>query len=104
MKFQFLLIFSLISLIFIGLFSPVHQHHQSRLDLRQEIQILENNALKNILIEQDLSKRSSILETAMVEVQKLRNISPQQLNPDEKAIEKIVQNLKAMSSLNQAQY
>ncbi len=104
MKFLILFLFSIISIALVAFQSEVELSSRSRLLLRQEIQLLENNTLKNILIEQNLSKRNAILENALLEIKKIRENSALQLKKDEKMITKSVQNLKAMSSQNQALY
>lgn len=103
MKFWISILFSIISVVCVVLQSPSDLSSRSHLELRQEIQLLENNAFRNILREQNLSKRSLILEDTIAEIEKIRSNSPVQLKADEQSIIKMVQNLKQMSSLNQAQ-
>jgi hypothetical protein len=97
----------LISILFIG-FAKVRTPNavdaRAHLELKQEILLLENNAFRNILKEQNLSKRSQILEQAINNIESLRSLNPVQLKADELSISKMVQNLKKMNSLNQAQY
>ena len=104
MKFWILILFSIISVVVAALSSSTELSARTRLELKQEIQLLENNAFRNILREQNLSKRSQILDQAINEIQKLRAANPVQLKSDEKSIIKMVQNLKDMSTQNQAQY
>lgn len=104
MRFLFLILFSSLSLILIYSAVPVEDSAHSKLLLRQQIQLLENNAIRNILNEQRLDKRAQILTDALNDIQKLRNKAPQQLKADEKAIVRMVQSLKSLSSQNQAQF
>lgn len=104
MKFWILFLFSVISVALANLKSSNDFSVRTRLELKQEIQLLENNAFRNILHEQNLSKRSVILDQAIAEIQKMRSVNPVQLKADEKSISKMVQNLKDMSTQNQAQY
>ena len=66
--------------------------------------MLENNTLRNLLKEENLFKRNLVLEKGLNEIEKLRAEYPMQLMRDEKAISKIVQNLKLMGLQNQAQH
>lgn len=95
---------SIISIIIVASNSGADKAPKSKLELRQQILVLENNAFRNLLKEQNLHKRSQVLENALTEIEKLRTQSPMQLARDEKAISKIVQNLKSMGLQNQAQH
>jgi hypothetical protein len=94
----------MISVGSVGTMSYLQSKSDSHLVLRQKIQLIQSNAFKNILREQNLLKRSLILDEALVDIQKIRAENPMQLKNDERAISKIVQNLKAMGLHNQAQY
>ena len=104
MKIQILFIFSIISIAIVAGYSSALVKPKSQLFLRQEILVLENNAFRNLLKEQNLYKRNQVLEKALLEIEKLRSESPMQLSGDEKVISKIVQNLKSMGLQNQAQH
>lgn len=104
MRFLVLILFSSLSLILIYSAVPVEDSAHSKLLLRQQIQLLESNAIRNILNEQKLDKRGKILTEALIEIQKVRDKAPQQLKTDEKAIVRMVQSLKSLSSQNQAQF
>ncbi len=104
MKFHYLFLFSIISIIIVACSSGTDKAPNSKLVLRQEILVLENNAFRNLIMEQNLFKRSQVLEKALLDIEKLRAQSPMQLSRDEKAISKIVQNLKSMGLQNQARH
>ena len=104
MKFHYLFLFSIISIIIVANNYGTEEALKSKLQLRQEIIVLENNAFRNLIREQNLLKRSQVFENALMEIEKLRAQSPTQLARDEKAISKIVQNLKSMGLQNQAKH
>ncbi len=104
MKILFLFIFSISSVAIVGSLSYSRKTPTAQLVLRQQIQLLESNSLRNILREQNIQKRDLILSSAIHEIEKLRIAFPVQLKKDEKAISKIVLNLKSMDSKTQAQY
>ncbi len=104
MKFQFLLMFSIISIVLIASLSAHRVVSKAPLLLRQEIVMLESNALRNLLGEQNLLKRNHVLKNTLTEIQKLRAEFPMQLSGDEKAISRVVENLKSMGMQKQAQH
>ena len=104
MKFQILFMFSIISIVLVVGFTGYREVPKSQLQLRQEILVLENNAFRNLLREQNLQKRNQVLEKALADIEELRAHFPMQLSKDEKAISKTVQNLKSMGLQNQAKH
>ena len=104
MRFRILIFFSIISVVLATTLSLSHTTEEAKLSLKQQILVLENNALRNIMREQNLYKRNQILVEALGAIQKVRDQAPMQLQADEKAIIKIVQNLKELNAQNQAQY